>query len=225
MGERFIPRVDPRPEDDPWPDLVWPVPEGTVLRGRLVRLSRADPDADAEELFDALDDDRDWAYVRGRPNSVEEAYAQIQALQANPRWHQWVVRAEIDLPGVARGAVVGRSSYLSVEPIEATLEIGATAYRPSVWATGVNPEVKLLLLEYAFERLGAGRVQLKTDIRNIRSQQAISRLGAQYEGVLRRFQRRSDGTVRDTVVFSIIAEEWPTVRDNLTQRVDSAAAR
>jgi RimJ/RimL family protein N-acetyltransferase len=224
MAERFVPRTDPRPDDEAWPDMVWPVPEGTTLRGRFVRLAVADPDADAAELYEALDDDRDWAYVRGRPNSVEETYAQIETLRANPRWHQWVVRAEVDLPGVRRGGVVGRSSYLSVEPTEATIEIGSTAYRPSVWSTAVNPEVKLLLLEYAFERLSVGRVQLKTDIRNVRSQQAIARLGAQYEGVLRRFQRRSDGTVRDTVLFSVIAEDWPLVRDNLTQRIDSAAA-
>jgi RimJ/RimL family protein N-acetyltransferase len=71
----------------------------------------------------------------------------------------------------------------------------------------------------AFEVLGAGRVQLKTDVRNARSQQAIARLGAQYEGVLRRYQRRADDTVRDTVMFSILAEEWPAVRDRLQRRV------
>jgi RimJ/RimL family protein N-acetyltransferase len=88
-----------------------------------------------------------------------------------------------------------------------------------VWGTAVNPETKLLLLEHAFEVLGAGRVQLKTDVRNVRSQQAIARLGARYEGTLRRYQRRSDGTVRDTVLFSVLAEEWPAVRDGLRERL------
>ncbi len=83
----------------------------------------------------------------------------------------------------------------------------------------MNPETKLLLLGHAFDVLGAGRVQLKTDVRNVRSQQAIARLGARYEGTLRRYQRRADGTVRDTVLFSILAEEWPAVRDALRARL------
>jgi len=85
----------------------------------------------------------------------------------------------------------------------------------------VNPECKLLLLTYAFDELHMGRVQLKTDIRNHRSQQAIARLGATYEGVLRRYQRRADGSVRDTVMFSITAEEWPGVRQRLVDRVSA----
>jgi RimJ/RimL family protein N-acetyltransferase len=88
-----------------------------------------------------------------------------------------------------------------------------------VWGTVVNPQTKLLLLGHAFDDLGAGRVQLKTDIRNVRSQQAIARLGATYEGVLRRYQRRADGTVRDTVLFSVIAEQWPSVRERLQARL------
>ncbi len=90
---------------------------------------------------------------------------------------------------------------------------------PDVWGGAVNPATKLLVLGLAFEQLGAGRVQLKTDVRNTRSQQAIARLGAGYEGVLRRYQRRSDGTVRDTVVFSVTAEDWPTVRRRLRARL------
>ena len=73
-------------------------------------------------------------------------------------------------------------------------------------------------MTWAFEH-GFGRVQLKTDIRNARSQQAIARLGAQYEGVLRRYQRRQDESVRDTVVFSVTAEDWPAVRDGLLARL------
>jgi RimJ/RimL family protein N-acetyltransferase len=88
-----------------------------------------------------------------------------------------------------------------------------------VWATAVNPEAKLLLLEYAFERARAGRVQLKTDIRNQRSQRAIAKLGARYEGVLRRHLRRADGTMRDSVLFSVTAEDWPAVRNGLHDRL------
>ena len=117
------------------------------------------------------------------------------------------------------GGVAGMSSYLDVSVADARLEVGSTSYTPPAWGTSVNPETKLLLLGHAFDVLGAGRVQLKTDVRNVRSQQAIARLGARYEGTLRRYQRRADGTVRDTVLFSILAEEWPAVRDALRARL------
>jgi RimJ/RimL family protein N-acetyltransferase len=121
--------------------------------------------------------------------------------------------------GLPRGAVAGTSSYLEVSPHDARLEIGWTAYAPAVWGSALNPEAKLLLLGYAFETLVMGRVQLKTDIRNVRSQQAIARLGARYEGVLRRYQRRADASIRDTVLFSITAEQWPEVRARLSARL------
>lgn len=116
------------------------------------------------------------------------------------------------------GRAVGTTSYLDVSLADARMEIGFTAYSPSVWGTEVNPECKLLLMGWAFDH-GFGRVQLKTDIRNRRSQAAIAKLGAAYEGVLRRYQRRSDGTVRDTVMFSVTAEEWPGVRERLRARL------
>lgn len=122
----------------------------------------------------------------------------------------------------AAGAIVGTTSYLEVSVPDARLEIGATMYTRAVWATKVNPDAKRLLLEYAFDVLGAGRVQLKTDVRNVRSQQAIARLGARYEGTLRRYQRRADGSVRDTVLFSILAEEWEDVRFGLLQRLEAS---
>jgi RimJ/RimL family protein N-acetyltransferase len=121
--------------------------------------------------------------------------------------------------GLPAGAFVGTTSYLDVSTTDARLEIGSTAYAPAVWGSAVNPDAKLQLLALAFEVLGAGRVQLKTDVRNIRSQQAIARLGARYEGTLRRYQRRADGTVRDTAMFSVIAEEWPAVRASLELRL------
>ena len=116
------------------------------------------------------------------------------------------------------GDVVGTSSYLDVSLPDSRLEIGWTAYSPSVWATRVNPEAKLLLMSWAFEH-GFGRVQLKTDIRNLRSQRAILGIGATYEGVLRRYQRRVDQTVRDTVMFSVTAEDWSGVRSLLDRRL------
>ena len=198
--------VDSRPDDVVWPQAEWPPPH--ELAGEHVTLTQFVP-TDAPELFSALDHDACWDHVAGRPNSPEEYAATLaQAPQAG-RW-PWVVRRE--------SAVVGTTSYLDVSLPDARLEIGSTAYSPSVWATDVNPECKLLLMSWAFDH-GFGRVQLKTDIRNRRSQAAIAKLGATYEGVLRRYQRRTDGTVRDTVMYSVTAEEWPGVRERLRARL------
>lgn len=214
----FTPLPDSRPDDLPWPPMLWPVPVGVVLPGRWVTLAPADPAADAAELFAALDHDAVWAHLRGRPSSAD-ALAQDLHARTDAGWLPWVVRAARQVRGVGVGAVLGMSSYLEVSVPDARLEVGFTAYTPAAWGTSVNPECKLLLLGLAFEALGAGRVQLKTDVRNHRSQQAIARLGAQPEGVLRRYQRRTDATVRDTALFSVVAEDWDDVRAGLERRV------
>lgn len=202
--------VDPRPVDPPWPDVGWPVPAGTELTGRQVALTITDPDADAPSLFAALDDDAVWAHVRGRPANVSEMVTLLHGMNPNGRY-PWTVRRA--------GEVVGMTSYLEVSPIDARLEIGFTLYAQSVWATEVNPECKLLLMSWAFDVASMARVQFRTDIRNIRSQAAITKLGARYEGVLRRFQRRQDLSIRDTVLFSVTVDEWPAVKAGLEKRV------
>ena len=219
--ERFVPIRDARPEDVPWPVMTWPPPPDVRLPGRLVEVVPAVPQRAAEELFRALDDDRVWQHFAGRPRSpqaVAERLKQRRAAGAFP----WIVRLRTAYAGLAAGTVVGTSSYLDVSVGDARLEIGGTAYAPGVWGTAVNPDTKLALLTHAFEVLGAGRVQLKTDVRNTRSQQAIARLGARYEATLRRYQRRADATVRDTVLFSIVNEDWPTVRAALEHRLTAA---
>ncbi len=115
------------------------------------------------------------------------------------------------------GRAVGSTSYLDIAPEHRRIEIGWTWLGASARRTAVNTECKYLLLKHAFEELGCGRVQLKTDGRNLRSQAAIERLGARREGVLRRHRVQPDGFVRDTVMFSIIAEEWPAVKARLEQ--------
>ncbi len=119
----------------------------------------------------------------------------------------------------ATGEAVGVSGYLEIRPPHRGLEIGRTWIGKAHQGTRVNPESKYLLLGHAFETLGAVRVQLKTDLNNLRSQAAIEKLGARREGVLRRYQTRSNGTVRDTVVYSILAEEWPAVKAGLEARL------
>jgi RimJ/RimL family protein N-acetyltransferase len=159
-----------------------------------------------------------WQHVAGRPAGPDQAGRMLRQWHASGRL-PWLVRLLRPVAGLPAGAVAGMSSYLDVSVNDARLEIGGTAYAPPLWGSSVNPETKLLLIGHAFDVLGAGRVQLKTDVRNTRSQQAIARLGAHCEGTLRRYQRRADGTVRDTVVFSVLAEEWPAVREGLLARL------
>ncbi|MFB8006503.1 GNAT family N-acetyltransferase [Nocardia sp. NPDC056000] len=218
---RFQPLPDPRPDDAPWPDMIWPVPEGTELVGDVVRLTPVNPAADAAELFAALDHDAVWAHVPGRPADAAEFEHTLRQRDSIPSWQVWTVRAERPIGDLPAGAALGVTSYLDAHQHDAWLEIGFTVYTPPVWGTAVNPAAKLLLLDYAFGTLHTGRVQLKTDVRNHRSQQAIARLGASYEGTLRRQFRRGDGSVRDTAMFSIIAEDWPDVRERLTARLPS----
>lgn len=215
---RFPPSADPRPDDAPWPQMTWPPPPSTELKGSTVMLRPYAPD-DVEELFHTLDDARVWALLGARPDSPGQL-AERMAAHARDR-ATWVVRLLAPIGGFSAGSVVGSTAFLEVSTYDARLEIGSTSYAPSVWGTRVNPETKLLLLAYAFDVLGVGRVQLKTDVRNTRSQQAIARLGATYEGTLRRYQRRADATVRDTVLFSITAEDWPGCRRRLEQRLSA----
>jgi RimJ/RimL family protein N-acetyltransferase len=114
---------------------------------------------------------------------------------------------------------VGVTTYMDIRSEHRCLEIGRTWIGKAWQGTHINPEAKLLLLEHAFERLGAERVQLKTDGRNLQSQRAIEKLGAAKEGVLRRHMRMPDGFQRDTVMYSILPDEWPTVKQGLIKRV------
>jgi RimJ/RimL family protein N-acetyltransferase len=120
------------------------------------------------------------------------------------------------------GVVAGSSSYLDIAPADGRIEIGSTWYADPWRGTSLNPSVKLLLLEHAFDVLGATRVQLKTDARNERSRRAIAGIGATFEGILRKHSLRADGPgLRDVAMFSIIDEDWPAVRALLAARVSA----
>ena len=115
----------------------------------------------------------------------------------------------------AEGSIVGSTRYCRIEAANQRLEIGYTWYAPRVQRTALNTEAKRLLLAHAFETLGAVAVEFRTHWFNHPSRAAIARLGAKQDGVLRNFSRDPDGAFRDTVVFSIIESEWPTVRKHL----------
>jgi N-acetyltransferase len=117
------------------------------------------------------------------------------------------------------GCAVGMTSYLDLHLRDRGLEIGGTWLTPSAWRTPINSECKYLLLRHAFEVLGCLRVQLKTDERNVRSQRAIERLGAVKEGILRKYQMTHTGYARNTVMYSIVDQEWPQVKARLEQKM------
>jgi RimJ/RimL family protein N-acetyltransferase len=129
-----------------------------------------------------------------------------------------------DLPFVvihlASGRVAGATRYLNIMPNDRGLEIGGTWYGVDFQRTAVNTECKYLLLRHAFETLGAIRVQLKTDLRNERSQKAMERIGARKEGILRNHMILPDGRYRDSVFYSILDSEWVEVKKNLERMME-----
>ena len=146
--------------------------------------------------------------------------AWIAALTGRPGQTAYTVRlARTSVVGPA-GRLVGTSSLGDVDLANARVHLGWTAYAPDVWSGTVNPATKLALLTHAFDDCHLHRVKIQTDAINLRSQAAIARLGAVREGVLREHVVRADGTRRDTVVFSILASEWPAVRARLEQRLE-----
>lgn len=124
----------------------------------------------------------------------------------------------------ADGTVLGTTRYHDILPAVARLEIGYTWYAKSVQRTQVNTACKLLLLQHAFDTLGAAVVGWRTDNFNIASQRAIERLGAKRDGVIRHHAVRRDGTVRDTVMYSLVAGEWPEVRAHLLYKLAQSSS-
>lgn len=188
-------------------------PVATTLSGHGVRLEPLDLHH-VKDLYAAAQYDEIWTWLRApRPHAVADMSVQVQAAVDDPERLPFAV--------VVEGRAVGTTSYLDIDLDVAGLEIGWTWYTPRVWAGTVNPACKLLLLGHAFDDLGAERVFLKTDGLNSRSQAAIRKLGASYDGTLRHHRRRADGTVRDSAYFSILLSEWPSVRAGLGARVSS----
>ncbi len=118
------------------------------------------------------------------------------------------------------GEVVGSTAFCGVDTDQGRLDIGRTFYDRSLWGRVVNPACKFLLMEYAFETWGLYRVAMRADSRNVRSINAITRLGATYEGTLRGFRVSPDGSRCDSMSFSILFPDWPVVRKGLLDRID-----
>lgn len=125
------------------------------------------------------------------------------------------------------GRVAGSTSYDDIDVHHQRLEVGHTWIGRHWWHTRTLPRAALLLMHYAFHELGIGRIAFKTDVNNQRSQRTIQRLGATREGLLRHHMRRPDGSVRDSVIYSLLSTEWPAVKQRLTKitRYDNAPTR
>lgn len=118
------------------------------------------------------------------------------------------------------GEICGMTTYMNVDAVHRRVEIGSTWYAQSVQRTALNTEAKLLLLTHAFEQLNCIAVEFRTHWMNQQSRAAIARLGAKQDGILRNHQRMPDGSLRDTVVFSIIESEWSTIRRHLEHKLN-----
>jgi RimJ/RimL family protein N-acetyltransferase len=169
-----------------------------------------------DELVAAASDGRLWELWYTSIGSPETMAADIEfrlGLQAAGTMLPFVVRRNTD------GVVVGATTYCNAEADVPRLEIGYTWTAASAQRSGVNADSKLLLLTHAFEVQGCLAVEFRTHWHNHQSRAAIARLGAKQDGVLRNHRRQPDGTLRDTVVFSILDAEWPTVRSGLLHRL------
>jgi len=186
-----------------------------TLVGNVVRL---EPLAThhSQELFALLgNDDEAWRWmIVPTPRCVEDMSAIVDRylndFRLGTREPYAVVHLETQ-------RTIGTTSFMDISQHDRTLEIGSTIYAREFWRTAVNTETKLLLLTEAFEGQNFLRVTLKTDGDNKRSQAAIARIGAKYEGTLRSHKMRADGTSRDSMYYSILSTEWPQVRGTLQE--------
>lgn len=190
--------------------------EPITLTGRIVRLEPLS-EAHIPDLALVGLEEKIWHFMRyGNVETVEQLRTwvrEILALQAQGTDLPFAVNY------LATGHAIGSTRYLSIEYNDRSLEIGGTWYGLDYQGTLVNTECKYLLLRHAFETLGCVRVWLKTDPRNLRSQHAIEKLGAVKEGVLRNHMILLNGYIRDSVIYSIIPEEWPAVKAKLEARL------
>jgi len=187
-----------------------------TLMGRVVRLEPL-AEAHVPNLTIAGQDESIWRYM---------LYGAIRTEEQMQEWVREILSRQArgtDLPfaviHLGSGRAIGSTRYLDIQPQHRGLEIGGTWYGVAYQRSAVNTECKYLLLRHAFEVLGCLRVQLKTDLRNERSQRAIERIGAVREGVLRNHMILPDGHVRSSVYYSLLNLEWPAVKAKLEEKL------
>jgi RimJ/RimL family protein N-acetyltransferase len=187
-----------------------PFVQPVTLTGRHATLEPLSP-AHADGLREAAADGELWKlwYTSvPSPDGMEKEIARRLTLQERDSMQPFAVRD-------AEGRLSGMTTYMNIDGTHRRVEIGSTWYAKRVQRTPLNTECKLMLLRHAFETLDCIAVEFRTHWMNQQSRAAIARLGAKQDGILRNHQRAPDGSLRDTVVFSIIASEWPAVRSHL----------
>ena len=183
-----------------------------TARGALVPLDHSH----REGLIEAVNDGELWKLWYTRIPSPDEMTAEIDrrlGLQAKGSMLPFTI---VDNDS---GRIAGMTTYMNVDVDNRRVEIGSTWYRQAVQRTSLNTECKLALLGHAFDTLGCIAVEFRTHFFNTASRRAIERLGAKLDGVLRSHQRLADGSLRDTCVYSILAAEWPSVRNHLDWQI------
>jgi RimJ/RimL family protein N-acetyltransferase len=188
-----------------------PFTESLTLAGRhaaLEPLAYAHQDALAEAVRDG-DVWKLWYTAVPSPEGMRAEIERRLALQQAGSMLPFAVR------NLASGKIAGMTTYMNIDAKNRRVEIGSTWYAKSVQRTPLNTECKLMLLRHAFETLSCIAVEFRTGFFNHASRRAIERLGAKQDGILRSHQRYADGSLRDTVVFSIVAPEWPAVKQHL----------
>ena len=194
--------------------MTWLQP--VALQGRRASLAPLAHDH-ADDLADAVRDGELWQlwYTSiPAPDGLSDFIAQRLAAQQNGTCLPFAVLDN------TTGKAVGMTNYLNVDAEHRRVEIGGTWYRKSVQRSELNTQCKLLLLGHAFEVLHCIAVEFRTHFFNHQSRQGIERLGAKLDGILRNHQLATNGTLRDTVVYSITAAEWPTVKAHLTYQLN-----
>ncbi len=195
----------------------WALP--VTLEGRRVRLEPLDL-THLPGLVAAGADPLTWTWMQAPLMDEASMRAWVEeALRARAAGAE-VPFATLD---AHTGRVLGSTRYMAIVPAHRRLEIGWTWLTPAVQGSGANTEAKLLMLEHAFERLQAMRVELKTDALNGRSRAALDALGATFEGVFRRHQLMADRRVRDSAWYAVTDEDWPAVRERLRARLAAQA--
>ena len=187
--------------------------DAITLENEYVRLEPLSHDH-AEDLAEAaIGLEHAWYTLVPTPDSIETEISERLELRDAGAYNPWAVRR------IDTDRVVGMTTYLNIDQANRHVEIGATWLAVTAQRTAVNTAAKLLLIGHAFEECDAIAVEFRTHWHNRQSREAIARLGAKQDGVLRNHRLGRDGTLRDTVVFSILPHEWPAVRLGLQERL------
>jgi RimJ/RimL family protein N-acetyltransferase len=166
-------------------------------------------------LWEVAQDERIWRWMRVRGDESREVFR---------GWFESTLAAALGFATVVDGTPFGHTSYLNVRTDDRVLEIGNTWLAPQAWGTGANVEAKLLLMEHAFEHEGFLRVEFKTDAKNERARAALALLPSEFEGVFRKHMLVRGGERRDSAWYSVIDDDWPSVKAALRDRLAGKAA-